>query len=198
MSHKLHDITLYYLDDAGDQSKRFTVLQNVVSALYVHFLECYKPPKTTRISIALKNPGEAFNQLHRSRSMVTGDVSFDKAAFWHASADDKKRMILDMIHSFAIRRAGEFGWDKTVFNRAYQRVLDANYIFKTESRPKLSPDRRLKAALMIEKNEGENSHSCEHLPFNRQEANYHLAFRIISKRDVLRSTGQKFQMVQQA
>ena len=153
MSHKLHDITLYYFDDAGDQSKRFTVRQNVVSDLYVHFLESYKPPKTTRISIMLKNPGEAINQTHYSGSIVIGDVSFDKTAFWNASADDQKRMILDVTHSFAIRCAGEFRWDKTVFNRAYQRVLDANYIFKTESRPKFSPDRRLKAALMIEKNE---------------------------------------------
>ena len=54
MSHKLYDITLYYYSQTyneGDLAFR----QNLVSDLYVLFLDNYKPKGTTRISVTLKD-----------------------------------------------------------------------------------------------------------------------------------------------
>ena len=47
----------------------------------------------------------------------------------------------------------EYGWDKTVFENAYNKVLESNFIFKIECPPKQSRDRKKIANLIIEKTE---------------------------------------------
>ena len=74
MSHKLDDITLYYYPK-DDTAKRFAMKQNVVSDLYVNYLNGYKPPKTSRISVTLSNEDRIEFYFG---SILTVNAFFDK------------------------------------------------------------------------------------------------------------------------
>lgn len=151
MSHKLQDITLYYYFENDEFRKRFTLRQNVVSALYVYFLNGYKPPKTTRISITLKDKGERLNEPIHHGSILNADALINREKFWTENNDNQKQIILETIHNTTLECANKFGWDNEVFNQAYIKVKEAEYVYKTETESKLSPDKRIKAKLEIEK-----------------------------------------------
>ncbi len=151
MSHKLHDITLYYYFEQDEFKKRFTLKQNIVSALYVYFLKGHKPHKTTRISITLKEKGARVNEPIHHGSILNADALIDREEFWLESNDIQKQIILDTIHKTTLECADKLGWDKEIFNQAYIKVKEANFIFKVESDSKLSPNRKVKAKLEIEK-----------------------------------------------
>jgi hypothetical protein len=153
MRHKLQDITLYYNFDNDEVKRRFSTRANVVSDLYVHFLEGYKPAKTSRISVTLKSEGMNLNEPVHFGSILNADAILNKEKFWQQNEAVQKEIILNTIHQTAIGCADKFKWDKEVFHRAYQKVKDADFIFKVETNAKLSPDKKLKAALAIEKTE---------------------------------------------
>jgi hypothetical protein len=151
MSHKLYDITLYYYFENDALKKQFALRQNVVSALYVYFLDGYKPPKTTRISITLKDKEAKLNEPIHFGSILNADALIDRENFWAASVENQKQTILDTIHKTTLGCAAKLGWNKEIFNQAYTKVKEANYVFKVETNSKLSPDRKTKAKLEIEK-----------------------------------------------
>lgn len=153
MTRKLRDITLYCYDSTNELNKQFTTRQNVIADLYVHFLNGYKPPKTTRLSVTLRDQEEILNKPYHLGSIAHAEIHFNKATFWNNAVEDQKRIILDAIHSAALSCIEHFGWNKDFFIRSHKRVLDANYVFKTESQLKLSPDKRLQAGVTIEKTE---------------------------------------------
>jgi hypothetical protein len=149
MSHRLYDITLYYYPE-GPEARRFTLMQNIVSDLYVQFLDGYKPPKTSRISVRLAeadDPGRHFG------SILSPTAEFDKERYWKLDAAAQKRMILDTVHRIARLCAAHFDWSIDPFNKAYQEVLDANFEYCLESKPKASRDRKHSATVRLQKNE---------------------------------------------
>lgn len=151
MSHKLQDITLYYPDsNSRELSKTFSGRSHVVTDLYVHFLNAYKPPKTSRVSVDL---GSDNSSMFYFGSILRLYHPFDKDQFWQLSEIEQKREILEMAHQVALRCCKEYNWDQEVFELAYQKVLEVNFKYEIELKKKLSPNRRQKACLVLEKNE---------------------------------------------
>jgi len=149
MSNKLDDITLYYYPK-GEEAKIFTLKHNVISDLYIQHLNRYKPPKTSRISVELAN--EDFIRGYFG-SILLVNAKFDKSKYWNLIDSDKNKMILETIHRTAMLCADKYGWDIDVFANAYQKVIQANFIYKIELTRKLSRDRKHKASILVEKNE---------------------------------------------
>src|SRR5688572_16954405 len=112
MSQKLRDITLYYYFDNDELNKQFTVKQNLVSALYVHFLNGYKPAKTTRISITLKGIREHLNEPIHFGSILNVGATFDRQMFWTLDNVSQKLMILNTIYETVLNCADKLNWDK--------------------------------------------------------------------------------------
>ncbi|MEQ9264257.1 MAG: hypothetical protein RLN81_03500 [Balneolaceae bacterium] len=149
MSNKLDDITLYYYPK-GDDAKKFTMKQNVISDLYVQYLNGYKPPRTSRISVELSN--EDFLRNY-SGSILTVNAKFDKEKYWELSSIEQNQYILDTTHRIALLCANEYQWDKDIFSQAYEKVKKANFKYEIEGKKKSSSDRKHKAAVLLMKNE---------------------------------------------
>lgn len=115
MSHKLNDITLYY-NPKGEIAKKFTLRQNMVSDLYVQFLNKYKPKGTSRISVELTNEDKIRGCFG---SILLAGAKFDKEDYWKKSEIEQNMVILDTVHRIAILCADEYNWDKQVFQKAY-------------------------------------------------------------------------------
>ena len=64
------------------------------------------------------------------------------------------KYILDLIQNATLTLSNEYGWDKTVFENAYQQVLESDFVFKIASATKQSRDKKKLAKLIIEKNKG--------------------------------------------
>lgn len=147
MSHKLYDITLYYYSQTyneGDLAFR----QNLVSDLYVLFLDNYKPKGTTRISVTLKDEDYVTGYFG---SILSVYAYFDEVKYWGSNTDEQNRIILNTVHRIAILCADKFGWDKSVFQNAYKKVLASGFVYKQEQKRKFSKDRNHQASLLIEK-----------------------------------------------
>ncbi|TAJ11911.1 hypothetical protein DMA11_14925 [Marinilabiliaceae bacterium JC017] len=149
MSHKLNDITLYYYPK-GEEAKAFTVKQNVVSDLYVTYLDNYKPPKTSRISVELSHEDHIRGYFG---SILLVNAQFNKLKYWNLNEDEKNLLILNTIHRISIQCAKKYGWNIEVFNSAYEKIIEKNFVFEIETLKKTSKDRKNKASILVEKNE---------------------------------------------
>jgi hypothetical protein len=149
MSHRLYDITLYYYDEE-DLRKRFTLKQNMVSDLYVHFLDGYKPPKTSRISVQLStedSPGSHFG------SILGASAKFDSKQYWRQDNGGQNELILNTVHRIALLCAEHYGWNKEPFEAAYKKVLADDFVYCVEGTKKTSRDRSHSASIRLQKNE---------------------------------------------
>ena len=145
MSHKLNDITLYYNEGNSESEKRFTGLQNVISQLYVHFLNGYKPKGTSRISVSL---GEKEGPISYAGSVLVVHKSFDKKHFWNLNHPEQRLALLNTIHDVAMYCSEKFNWDKEVFEEAYKAVIQNNFEFKIEYQKKKSRNRNYSASVV--------------------------------------------------
>ena len=150
MSHRLQDITLYYWFKNGTVRKRFTMKQNVICALYVQYLNGYKPPKTSRISVQLGNADYAGKHIG---SILGPTAKFDVEHYWQLDDAGQNRMILDTVHRIALLCAEHHGWNRTPFDSAFERVLAVDFKYSVEAKPKMSKDRLHSATIRIEKDE---------------------------------------------
>jgi len=146
MRKNLDDITLYYVPE-DHISYKFTIRQNLVSGLYVSFLN-YKPKGTSRISVTIGDPPTSWY----AGSILCVGTHFDKNAYWQSSPDEQNQTILDTVHRVAIACADKYGWDKSFFETAYKKVLESNFIYSQEQPRKLSRDKKHQASLLFEKN----------------------------------------------
>jgi hypothetical protein len=149
MYNKLYDITLYYFPE-GEKAKIFTLKHNVISDLYVQYLNGYKPPKTSRISVQLSDSDYIRGYFG---SILNVDAKFDKKGYWDLVDEAKNKVILDTIHRIALLCADKYDWDTDVFSQAYDKVIQADFIYKIELDRKLSKDKKHKASILIEKKE---------------------------------------------
>jgi hypothetical protein len=145
MSHRLYDITLYHQGSDREIKKKFVGLNNVVSQLYVHCLNGYKPKNTTRISVTLSDTDGHFFYFG---SILTLQRNFDDELFWSLNLIEQKQFLLDTIHSTAIMCSEKYGWDREVFEIAYKAVKEKNFEFKEELTKKASRDRNYKASIV--------------------------------------------------
>ena len=149
MSHRLYDITLYYSGEK-DVAKRFTLKQNVVSDLYVQFLNGYKPPNTSRISVQLGNEDNAGKHFG---SILGPTAKFNPENYWQLDDAGQNRMILDTVHRIARLCAEHHGWDRTPFDSAYEQVLAGDFKSSLDGERKMAKDRKHTAAVRIQKDD---------------------------------------------
>ena len=149
MYNKLEDITLYYYPE-GEKAKFFALKHNVISDLYVHYLDGYKPPKTTRISVQLSDSDYIRGYLG---SILMVEAKFNKDSYWELGDKDKNKVILDTVHRIAMLCVNKYNWDSEVFINAYEKVIQADFIYEIELKKKLSKNKKYKASILIEKNE---------------------------------------------
>lgn len=147
MSRQLEDITLYYNSD-GDDAKQFTLRQNVVSDLYMQYLNSYKPPKTSRISVHLEREDYILGYFG---SILSAKAKFDKEKYMLLKSDGQNRLILETVHRIALMCAAKYDWDIERFREEYREVLNVNFKFRIESKSKSSKDKKHKASIILEK-----------------------------------------------
>jgi len=155
MGASFNDISLYTpkSNSVGTQEYIEEVsLQNFVSDLYVQNMNGYKPPKTSRITIQ-----PAFHDVWKSPfengSIVSIAPFFSHDAYSILDKKGKLKYTLDLIQSATISLSDEYNWDKTVFEKAYQRILENDFVFKIDTPSKQSRDKKRLAKLIIEKTE---------------------------------------------
>lgn len=149
MKHRLNDITLYYPD--SKRKNKFTPKQNLVSDLYIRFLEGYKPPKTTRISVDLSNETDSI--IGFFGSILVAKAQFNKEEFWNLSDHGQNLMILKTIHRIALICCSKYEWNKEIFEKSYNKVIQSKFLYAFEHKRKHSKSRKFKAALYVQKDE---------------------------------------------
>lgn len=127
-------------------------LENFVSDLYVQQMNGYKPPKTTRITIQSAFHG-VWNCTWKNGSIVAIAPYFNYDEYAELDKKGKCKYILNVIQSATLPLSDEYGWNKTIFENAYRRVLESDFAFKINYPAKQSRDKTKVAALSIEKTE---------------------------------------------
>ncbi|WPV01047.1 hypothetical protein SNE26_04615 [Mucilaginibacter sp. cycad4] len=148
MGYGFYDITLYHHSE-NSNSKDLTIRNNLISDLYIDFLNGYKPTGTTRISVDIGN--EDYIRGHFG-SILHVEAIFNEKEYWLSSPENQNKIILDTIHRIAIFCAEKYAWDKVIFEQAYKKVKESGFIYKKELRKKLSQDKKHQACLLLEKN----------------------------------------------
>jgi hypothetical protein len=155
MGAPFSDITLYtptpYI--AGTQEYwEDTSLKNYVSDLYVQKMFGYKPPKTSRITI---QPAfhKIWNRTWKNGSIVAIAPFYSHDEYSKLDKMGRYKYILDLIQNATLSLSDEYGWNRTIFEKAYQEVLGSNFIFSMNFPTKKSRDKLKLANLSIEKTE---------------------------------------------
>jgi hypothetical protein len=127
-------------------------LQNFISDLYVQKMNGYKPPKTTRITIqpAFHN---TWNRTFKTGSIVTIAPVYNYNEYVTLDKKGKYKYILDLIQVATLELSQEYQWDRAVFEKAYNDVIESNFEFKVTYPPKLSKDKKKTGQVVIEKTE---------------------------------------------
>lgn len=127
-------------------------LQNFVSDLYVQNMNGYKPPKTSRITIQT-DFHETWNRTWKTGSVVSIAPFFSLNTYLSLDKRGKYKYTLDLIQSATLPLSDEYGWDKSIFENAYRKVLESDFIFKIDFPSKQSRDKKKAANLLVEKTE---------------------------------------------
>ncbi|WP_114937216.1 hypothetical protein [Mucilaginibacter endophyticus] len=147
MGYGFYDITLYRQSE-NSNNKDFTIRNNLISDLYIDFLNGYKPPGTTRISADIGTEDDVRGYFG---SILRVDVYLNEEEYQLSPANKKDQIILETIHRIAILCAEKYEWDKVVFEQAYNKVIESGFIYTKELKKKLSTDKKHKASLLLEK-----------------------------------------------
>jgi hypothetical protein len=155
MGAPFRDITLYLPTPhivGTPQYLEQISLENFVSDLYVQKMKGYKPPKTTRITI---QPAfhDKWDHTWKNGSIIAIAPRFNYDEFKILDKQGQYKYLLDLIQGVTIQLSDEYKWDKTVFERAYNEVIESKFKFKVECTAKQSRDKKKVARLSIEKTE---------------------------------------------
>ena len=155
MGRPFSDITLYIPTPYSNETPQYweeTSLHNFVSDLYVVKMHRYKPPKATRVCI---QPGYfgIWEHTWKNGSIFSIACEFLRNKYESLDKRGKYRYILGMIQEAMIQLSNEHQWDKSVFERAYQEVIDCDFIFSIDFPKKMSRDRSRHANIRVEKTE---------------------------------------------
>jgi hypothetical protein len=152
MGAPFSDITLYAgPGKVGTPEYLINVsLINYVCDWYVQQMKGYKPPKTTRVSISPSFHG-IWLKPNRFGSIVNVAPRFDNEYYISLEKSEKYKYVLDVIHEAMLLGTEEFGWDRSVFDIAYQNVLESKFKFSLTYPGKFSRNRLSSAAFIVEK-----------------------------------------------
>jgi hypothetical protein len=155
MGFPFNDITLYIpsphangTPEAWAESSLF----NFVSDLYVRKMNGYKPPNTSRVTIQPAFHKE-WDRTWRNGSIVAIAPEFIRDEYESLDKHGKYKHTLDLIQGAMIQLSDEYKWDKTIFEKAYKDILDANFAFWVDYPAKMARDKKKTAYFRIEKTE---------------------------------------------
>ncbi len=155
MGFPFTDITLYAPTELKVGTPEFNnevSLQNFVSDLYVQKMYGYKPPKTSRVTL---QPAyhEIWNRTWKNGSIISIAPYFNYNEYKNLDKKSKYHYILDIVHNSMMKLSEEYSWNKMIFEKAYQEILESDFLFRIEYPIKISRDKKKTANLVIEKTE---------------------------------------------
>jgi len=155
MGAPFSDITLYTPTPYAVGTLEYveeTSLKNFVSDLYVQKMNGYKPTNATRVTLqpAYHN---IWNRTWKNGSLFSIAPLFEREKYNALDKKGKYKYILDIIHWSMLQLSEEYKWDREVFEKAYEEVIDKNFSFIVEYTPKKSKDKKKDAKIVIEKSE---------------------------------------------
>jgi hypothetical protein len=155
MGAPFSDITLYTPTPHKKDTPEYwedTSLKNYVSDLYVQKMYGYKPPKTTRITIqpAYHN---IWDRTWKNGSIISIAPFYSHDEYVSLNKKGRYKYILDIIQTATLQLSDEYGWDKAVFEKAYEDIIKSDFEFRIEYPAKLSRDKKKTGQVVIEKTE---------------------------------------------
>jgi hypothetical protein len=148
----LTDITVY-CDEEKEPWTEFRFEVNYISDFYHNRLDGYKPPKTARICLQLRDKA-VFEKPNYFGAICSYEITFDLNKY-KAIADklDRYKFMLDLIHKAIIEMSDILKWDKGVFIKSYNSIIRDNFQFIKEYPTKTSRDKKNFGQVTIEKTE---------------------------------------------
>ena len=148
----LTDITVYY-DKEKDRWTAFRYELNYISDMYHNRLDGYKPQKTGRICLHIRDK-KVFEKPNYFGAICSYDLEFDFAKYTAIENKmDRYKFILNSIHKTILEIADILKWDKEVFVKSYDSILNDNFRFIKEYPRKTSRDKKTVGQVIIEKTE---------------------------------------------
>jgi hypothetical protein len=148
----LTDITVYF-DNKQEPWIDLRYETNYISDMYHNRLNGYKPPKTGRICLHLRDK-RIFEKPNYFGAICSYDIEFDFAKY---KAIEKKsvryKFLLDSVHETILEIAKVLNWDKEVFIKSYDSILSDDFKFIKEYPTKMSSDKKTVGQITIEKTE---------------------------------------------
>lgn len=155
MGAPLHDITIYYngsvIKDAP-QDLDFRRIVNYIADFYHDRLNGYKPTKTGRICIHL-GPTKNWDKPNYFGAICSYDNIIDENKYLSLSKKEKYKYILEILHSTVIEIANIYNWDKSVFNKAYEHIIESDFKFEKYYPEKKSKNRKHIGQVILTKTE---------------------------------------------
>ena len=131
------DITIYYSDrktldfDSLNNPNHFRQTVNFICDFYHQLLNGYKPSKTSRLCIHFTNRfSDILDKPSYFGSICSAWCYFEEEKFSEVSVKVGLKYVLDLLHTSVITVADLMGWEKSVFQNAYQDIINADFFFQ--------------------------------------------------------------------
>jgi hypothetical protein len=148
----LTDITVYF-DNEQEPWTDLRYETNYISDMYHNRLNGYKPPKTGRICLHLRDK-KIFEKPSYFGAICSYDIEFDFAKYKAIEKkSDRYKFILDSVHKTILEIAKILNWDKEVFIKSYDSILGDDFKFIKVYPTKISRNKKAVGQITIEKTE---------------------------------------------
>jgi len=155
MGAPLYDITLYYNGQAIENAFPvfdFSQPANYIAVFYHDSLHGYKPPKTSRICIEL-GPAKNRDKPWNFGSICSYNNIIDETKYLSLSKTERYKYILGLLHSTVSEIARFYNWDQTIFDKAYDHIIESGFKFEKPYPEKKSNDRKYVGQIVLTKTE---------------------------------------------
>jgi len=155
MGRPLSDITIYYHGTVlkkTSEDLEFRKTVNYISDFYHNFLNGYKPPKTSRITLHLR-PNISLTEPRYFGSICIYDKMIDEEKYLSLSKHEKYKYILDLLHFAILELSETYGWDKSIFINSYNHIISNRFKFERVYPKKTSRDRKSTGQVLLTKSE---------------------------------------------
>ncbi len=151
----LNDITIYpsiTLLISQQERSDLNFASNFIADYYHNSLDGYKPVKTAKISIWVDNQSPT-NDYHFAGAVCLIHATMNVDQYRRLNKYERYSYLLKLMHKAILRTSKQLGWDLQVFDKAYERVKNSNYLFARNYGRKTSRDRKKTVDIILEKSE---------------------------------------------
>ena len=154
MGRPLSDITIYYyghLIKKTPEGSEFKKTVNFISDFYHNFLEGYKPPKTSRITLHVGPTISLAGPRYLGAICIYNKI-FNEEEYLSLSKHGRYKYILDLLHFAVLELSETYGWDKSVFIKSYNHIIASQFKFERVYPKKTSRDKKSTGQVLLTKN----------------------------------------------